>query len=129
MLTAEQIMDKARICAADWTSRDPDRVALHYAEDAVSDMNDAARLEGRAALREMAAGFIADFPDLQIHLNECRPAGNRALFLWTLTGTHRETGNKVELPGWEDWTLNDAGEIAHALGRYDAEDYERQVGA
>ena len=59
MLTPEQIHDKARRCAADWTSRDPDRVARHYAEDAVSDMNDAPRLEGRAALREMAAGFIA----------------------------------------------------------------------
>ena len=128
MLTADQIREKAKDFEAAWNSRDPGRVAAHYAGFAAAEMNDAPRFEGRAALRDLAAGFMAEFPDMQIRMDGCRPAGLRALFLWTLSGTHVETGRKVEIEGWEEWILDDAGEIGQSFGRFDLEDYERQVG-
>ncbi len=128
MLTADQIREKARAFEIDWNSRDPESVAAHYAGFAAAEINDSPRSEGRAALRDLAERMMADFPDMKVRLDDCRPAGQRALFLWTLTGTHKETGNKVELEGWEEWILDDAGEIEQSFSRFDAEEYARQVG-
>lgn len=54
-------------------------------------------------------------------------AGDHAVYVWTFTGTHAESGKKVSFQGWEEWELTDEPRVRSSLGWYDAEDYERQL--
>jgi uncharacterized protein (TIGR02246 family) len=110
-----------------WSSQSPDDVASFFAEDARLSVNDGEPAIGRTAIASVAAGFYAEFPELVVRLDGIRAAGSKAIFLWNLTGTHSATGNKVDLPGWEEWTLSEDGLIVNSLGRFDATEYERQI--
>lgn len=121
------VRDMATRYAAAWSSQSPEGVAAFYAPEGKIAINGGDELAGRAAIAEMAAGFYAEFPDLIVHLDDVRAAGNQAIFIWTLEGTHSGTGNKVKVPGWEEWTLSDDCLVAASLGRFDAAEYDRQV--
>ena len=82
---------------------------------------------GHAGLTEMAAGFHADVPDLHLTCNGIRGAGKHVVYLWTFTGHHAETGNALEVQGWEEWELDDDMKVTSALGWFDGEEYDRQV--
>ena len=113
--------------AAAWTSRVPQNVSAFYAADGQIAINRGDAIVGREAVTEMAAGFYAEFPDLIVHCDDIRVAGDHAIFVWTLEGTHSETGNRVKVPGWEEWTLTEDGKVATSLGWFDAAEYDRQV--
>ncbi len=110
-----------------WRSHSPDAVTAFYEVEGRISINDGEVLAGRAAIAEMAQGFFDEFPDLVVHLDEIRVAGHNAVFLWTLEGTHFETGNFVKVGGWEAWRLSDNLLVAESLGRFDAVEYDRQV--
>ena len=76
----------------------------------------------------MAAGFFSDVPDMHLVCDGVRGSGDRAIYLWTFTGTHSATGRKLSVSGWEEWDLDDAGLVARSIGNFDAEDYARQAG-
>ena len=67
------------------------------------------------------------FPDLVVRMDDVRKAGDNAIFVWTLEGTHSETGNFVKVGGWEEWLLSEDLLVRASLGRYDAVEYDRQV--
>ena len=113
--------------AAAWSSGIAANVASFYAADGRIVINSGDPIEGTAALVEMATGFYAEFPDLVVHLDELRTAGDHMVFMWTLEGTHSETGNRVKVPGWEEWTMGDDGKVTASLGWFDAAEYERQI--
>ena len=51
-------------------------------------------------------------------------------FYWTLTGTNdvpNGTGNKVNISGFEEWTLSDDGLIQESKGHFDDKEYLRQL--
>ncbi|UWQ49599.1 ester cyclase [Leisingera caerulea] len=121
------IADTARKYAEAWSSGDPDAVASHYAENGSITINRGDPIEGRKAVSEMAAGFYAEFPDLIVLLDHLRVAGNHVMFGWTLEGTHSGTGQKVRVPGWEEWDLDAEGKVAESRGWFDAGEYERQI--
>ena len=75
----------------------------------------------------MAAGFHADVPDLHLTCDGIRGAGSHVVYMWTFTGHHAETGNPLNVQGWEEWELNDDMKVTSALGWFDGEDYDRQV--
>ncbi|MGI9390246.1 MAG: nuclear transport factor 2 family protein [Boseongicola sp.] len=127
MKSAEELTTRIEEHARNWSARDADAVAAFYAEDTVSAINGGEVMKGRPALREMAAGFMHDFPDLTIRCEAAHVAGRAGLFMWTLEGTHKDTGNFVHLPGWEELEFTEDGLIAVSRGRFDAEDYDRQV--
>ena len=54
-------------------------------------------------------------------------AGRNAVFLWTLEGTHFETGKFVKVGGWEAWRLSDKPLVAESLGRFGAVEYNHQI--
>jgi hypothetical protein len=54
---------------------------------------------GRRAIAEDMGAFFVEFPDLVLHMDDLRFAGNQAIYLWTLQGTHSESGNFVRIPG------------------------------
>ena len=113
--------------AASWCSLDPDEVAAHYAPDGTLVINGGELLSGRGAIRAVVSEFYANFPDLEIACDDVRVAGRHAIFVWTLTGHHEVTRNRVRIRGWVDWDLTDHLLIQRSLGWFDAADYQRQI--
>ncbi|WP_298972127.1 nuclear transport factor 2 family protein [uncultured Roseobacter sp.] len=119
--------EKARDYTAAWNSANPGAVAAHFASDAQIIINRGDPHKGTQALHDMAAGFHAEFPDLQLTCDAVRGNGSHAVYLWTLRGHHAETRNPVTVSGWEEWDLTRDMAIAASLGWFDAEDYKRQI--
>lgn len=84
-------------------------------------------MTNRSEISEMAAGFMADFPDLMLSLDSVLVANHHMIYAWTFEGHHGETGNHVRFSGWEEWDLDNDLKVSKSLGWYDADDYERQV--
>jgi uncharacterized protein (TIGR02246 family) len=115
-----------------WCSRDPARVAAHYATDGSLTINDGSPAVGRAAITHAAEAFMVAFPDLRVAMDDLRTQGAAPEYHWTLTGTNTApggTGRSVRISGFEEWTIGEDGLIAASLGHYDQADWDRQVQA
>ncbi len=117
----------ARDYAIAWSSGDPEAVASFFAPDGKIEINRGELFVGRAAIADMARGFFADFPDLEVRCDMLRWAGTHAIFVWTLEGHHAQTGNHVVTRGWEEWEMTTDNKVQSSLGWFDAEDYQRQI--
>ena len=122
--SAKNIAEKH--CAA-WTSHDPVTVANRYSETTSFGMNGGDPMTSRAEIADMAAGFIADFPDLVLSCDHVLVADHHMVYAWTFAGHHKKTGGFVRFSGWEEWDLDDDLKVTKSLGWYDVADYERQV--
>ena len=122
--TAERLAQ--RHCEA-WTSRDAAAVAQRYAEPTSFAMNGGDPMTSRAEIADMAAGFMADFPDLVLSCDTVLVADHHMVYAWTFRGHHKDSGNPVTFSGWEEWDLDDDLTVSRSLGWYDQSDYERQV--
>ncbi|MBI5085129.1 MAG: nuclear transport factor 2 family protein, partial [Acidobacteria bacterium] len=83
------------------------------------------------AIAEAARAFMLAFPDMQVFLDRVVPQGDHIIFHWTLTGTNAGpggTGREVRISGFEQWQFGPDGLIATALGHFDVDDYNRQLG-
>jgi nuclear transport factor 2 (NTF2) superfamily protein len=120
----EQIEQLARGYTEAWCSRDPARVAAHYVPGGTIAINggDAAGIE------EVAQGFVAAFPDIQVFMDDLVLREDGVVeYRWTFTGTSAETGQSVRVPGFEEWTISADGLIAESLGHFDQAEYDRQL--
>jgi uncharacterized protein (TIGR02246 family) len=116
---------------AAWCSQKPESVASHYAENGSLTINDGEPSVGRAAIAEAARSFMTSYPDMVVKLDRLERVGDGYRYYWTFTGTNSGpggTGAKVHISGYEEWTISADGLIAKSLGRYDAADWDRQVG-
>ena len=59
----------------------------------------------RVGIEEVANYFVAAFPDGEIFMDELVFKEDSVEFHWTLTGTRAETGKRVRLSGYEEWTI------------------------
>ena len=112
-----------------WCSQNPESVAAFFAEKGSLSVNDGAPAVGRAAVAEVARGFMRDFPDMVVTFDKLEPRRDRMAFHWTLTGTNSGpggTGKRVRISGYELWEIDD-GLIAESKGNFDAAKYERQL--
>lgn len=114
--------------AAAWSSLSPAAVAAFHAPDGSISVNHGAVRAGRQAIVDRATASYDELPELELRCDAIRNAGDHAVFLWTLEGAHAETGQCIRIEGWEEWRLNEAGQIAAVRGWFDAAEYERQVG-
>ena len=122
--TARRIAEEH--CSA-WSSGNSKAVASRYAEQTTMGMNGNEPMTSRLEIAEMAAGFMADFPDLSLTLDSVLVANHHMIYAWTFEGHHVETRNHVKFSGWEEWDLDGDLKVTKSLGWYDAEDYEKQV--
>lgn len=125
--TQDELDDLARRYTAAWNSKSPENVAAFHASSSSIVINRGEPSVGHAGLTAMAAGFHADVPDLQLTCDGIRGSGSHVVYLWTFTGHHAETGNPLNVQGWEEWELNDDMKVTSSLGWFDGEDYDRQV--
>jgi SnoaL-like polyketide cyclase len=116
---------------AAWCSQDPAKVASFFAESGSLRINDGEPSVGRAAIAEAARSFMTAFPDMVVEMDRLDRVGTQYRYHWTLRGTNTGpggTGRKVNISGFEEWTLGPDGLIAASLGHFDAADYARQLG-
>lgn len=121
------IADMAARYTPAWNSGSAEAVAGFYAEDGEIVINRGEPWSGRARVRDMAAGFYADVPDLRLTCDDVRVSGSHVIFVWSFTGHDAGTGNPLNIRGWEEWELGEDLKVAASRGWFDAEDYARQV--
>ena len=130
-MTSEELDQFAQGYAKAWCSQNPESVAAFFAENGSLRVNDGPPAVGRAAIAEIARGFMRDFPDMIVTFDELEPRSDRTAFHWTLTGTNTGpggTGKRVRISGYELWKIDNDGLIGESKGHFDAAEYERQVG-
>jgi SnoaL-like polyketide cyclase len=126
----EQLVDFARRYTGAWCSQDPANVAQHYSTEGSLTINDGTPSAGRAAITEAARSFMNAFPDMQVRMDDLVIGEAGGTYHWTLIGTNTGpggTGNRVEISGYEEWTIGDDGLIASSLGHFDQTEYDRQI--
>jgi nuclear transport factor 2 (NTF2) superfamily protein len=123
-VTAHEIEELARSYTEAWCSRDAARVAAHYGPNGKIAVNGGEP----AGIADVAAGFIAGFPDIQVFMDDLVLRDDGVVeYRWIFTGTSSETGRWVRIPGFEEWTIGADGLIAESQGHFDQEEYDRQL--
>ena len=120
-----------------WCSQNPESVAAFFAENGSISINNGPPAIGRAAIAEVARGFMKTFPDMVVTIDDVTPespVGRRsscdAAFYWTLTGINTGpggTGKRVRISGYELWKIDKDGLIGESKGHFDSAEYERQL--
>jgi predicted ester cyclase len=111
-------------------SEKPESVAAFFAENGSLSVNDGPPAVGRAAIAEVAQGFMRDFPDMIVTMDDVNHESDATKFHWTLTGTNTGpagTGKRVRINGYELWQFDNAGLIGESKGHFDSAAYERQL--
>ena len=127
---ALQLQDFAERYTAAWCSDDAARVAAFFSPDGSLQINDAPAAAGREAITEVASGFMRAVPDLKVLMDGLSSEKGRAVYRWTLIGTHlgeSGNGNRVHISGYEEWRIGSDGLIAESLGHFDKAEYQRQL--
>jgi predicted ester cyclase len=125
-----QLRDFAKRYTAAWCSKDAANVAAFYSPNGSLSVNDDAPAVGRSAIGEVARGFMAAFPDLEVLMDDVLIQGDRVIYHWTLTGTNTGpdgTGKRVRISGLEVWEIGVDGLIAESQGHFDNTSYQRQL--
>src|SRR5207249_10525144 len=89
-----------------WCSQNPESVAAFFAENGSLSVNDGPAAVGRAAIAEIAQGFMRDFPDMIVTFDKLEPKSNPTAIDWTLTGTNAGPGGtekRARMSGNELW--------------------------
>ena len=120
----------ARRYAEAWCSRNPESVAAFFAENGSLSVNDGPPAVGRAAIAEVARGFMRDLPDMIVTMDDVTHDSDGTKFHWTLTGTNTGpggTGKRLRISGHELWKIDEDGLIGDSKGHFDTAEYERQL--
>ena len=120
----------AKRYAEAWCSQNPESVAAFFAENGSLSVNDGPPAVGRAAIAEMAQGFMRDLPDMIVTMDDVTHHSDGTKFHWTLTGTNTGpggTGKRVRISGYELWKFDPDGLIAESKGQFDSAEYQRQL--
>jgi uncharacterized protein (TIGR02246 family) len=125
-----ELTNFAKRYAKAWCSQNPESVAAFFAENGSLSVNEGTPAIGRAAIAEIARGFMRDFPDMVVTFDKLDTRDDATAFHWTLTGTNTGpggTGKCVRISGYELWKIDNDGFIAESKGHFDAAEYERQL--
>ena len=133
MTNIAKMIEFAKRYAQAWCSQNPEKVAAFFAKNGSLTVNDGPPAVGQAAITEVARGFMRDFPDMIVTMDDLKIGGRSscdAAFHWTLTGTNTGpggAGKRVRISGYELWKIDSAGLIAESEGHFDSAEYERQL--
>jgi uncharacterized protein (TIGR02246 family) len=120
----------AKRYAEAWCSQNPESVAAFFAENGSLRVNEGPPAVGRAAIAEVARGFMRDLPDMIVTTDDVTHDSDGTKFHWTLTGTNTGpggTGKRLRISGYELWKLDPDGLLAESKGHFDSAEYERQL--
>ena len=120
----------AKRYAEAWCSQNPESVAAFFAENGSLRVNEGPPAVGRAAIAEVARGFMRDLPDMIVTMDDVTHDSDGTKFHWTLTGTNTGpggTGKRLRISGYELWAISEDGLIGDSKGHFDNAEYERQL--
>jgi hypothetical protein len=123
-----ELKEFAQRYAKAWCSQNSESVAAFFAENGSLSVNDGSSAVGRVAIAEIARGFMRDFPDMVVTMDDISRDLDGTKFHWTLTGTNtgpRGTGKRVRISGYELWQLDNNGLIERSKGHFDSAEYQR----
>jgi uncharacterized protein (TIGR02246 family) len=129
-MTSDELTKFAQCYAEAWCSQNPEGVAAFFAENGALSVNDGLPAVGRAAIAEVAQGFMRTFPEMIVTMDDVTRDSDGTKFQWTLTGTNSGpggTGKRVRISGYELWKIDNDGLIAESKGHFDSAEYERQL--
>ncbi len=113
-----------------WCNQNPENVAAFFAENGSLSVNGGPPAVGRAAIADVARGFMRTFPDMVVTMDDVSRNSDGTKFHWTLIGTNTGpggTGKRVRISGYEIWKIDNGGLIAESKGHFDSAEYERQL--
>lgn len=110
-----QIGELARSYTGARCSQDPPRVVAHHAAGGTI----------ATGMAEVAEALVASFPDIEVLMDDLIARNAVVEYRWTFTGTSTETGKRVRIAGFEEWTIGADGLIASSRGNYDEAEYDR----
>jgi nuclear transport factor 2 (NTF2) superfamily protein len=131
-MNAADMTKFAQSYAEAWCSQRPESVAAFFAENGSLKVNDTPPAVGRAAITEVARGFMRGFPDMVVTFDKLEPRGDATAFHWTLIGTNTGpggSGNEVRISGDELWQFDENGLVRDSQGHFNNAEYERQINA
>jgi ketosteroid isomerase-like protein len=104
-------MELMRAVSAAFNSRDVDRIASFFTEDAIFWLARGPEpvgrtLEGRETIRKALADRFKQIPDMRWDHKEYFIAGDRAVSVWTVRGTGAD-GERLEYQGCDIYTFRD----------------------
>ena len=120
----------AKRYASAWCSQNPESVAAFFAENGSLRVNDGPPAVGRAAITEVARGFMRDLPDMIVTMDDVTLESDARKFHWTLTGTNTGpggTGKRLRISGCELWKIDEDGLIGDSKGHFNTAEYGRQL--
>lgn len=120
----------ARSYAQSWGSNRPEFVASYFSKVGSLQVNDGDPARGRAEISTIAQSFMTQFPDMNVRFDSLAQKQNGTEFHWTLTGTDADPdgkGNKVNVSGYELWTMSEDGLIKDSKGNFPTEEYNKQL--
>lgn len=129
-MSSDDLNDHAARYTAAWNSGDPAAVSMFFAESGSLQVNNDGPAVGRAAITEVARGFMSAFPDMQLVMQELRIADESTQYHWRFTGTNTGpggTGAAVDFSGYEEWTFGEDKLIVQSLGHFDVDEYQAQL--
>lgn len=121
----------AEAYTAAWCSQNAASVAACYDENGSLSVNEDPPAVGREAITQVAQGFMTEFPDLQVVMDDLHMQDDGVIYHWTLTGTNTGPGGigrSVRISGFEVWEIGTNGLIANSRGHFDSDEYRRQLG-
>jgi steroid delta-isomerase-like uncharacterized protein len=118
---------------AAWNSHDSERAAQYYSEDYHgTDVGQSQPQHGRAARIRVLEAYMKAFPDIH-YAAETVVEGNRAVLIWTMTGTQNgpvhglpPTGRRIEVRGVSVLTIT-KGLISHGENIWDTAGFLRAL--
>lgn len=119
----KQIEELARSYTEAWCSHDVGRVVDHYVPGGTIAFNGGEPV----GIEEVAQFFVAAYPDGELFMDDLVFKEDSVEYHWTVTGTRAETGKRVRIAGFEEWTISADGLIAESLRHYDEAEYDRQL--
>lgn len=127
MIDPKHVARMAVDYTAAWNSGSANAVASFLAEDGEIVINRGDPWSGRCRVQDMAAGFLADVPDLTLTCDAIRFSGTHAIHVRTFTGHDAESGIPLEIRGREDWECDDSLKVRASRGWFDAGEHARQA--
>ena len=124
------LRDFADRYTAAWCSRNPQRVADHYAPAGSLRINGGNPAVGRPAISEVANSFMIAFPDLEVRMDRLASNSDIIEYHWTLRGANTGpggSGRHVRISGLEEWRIGSDGLIAESNGHFDAALFQHQL--
>jgi predicted ester cyclase len=130
MVDLDELTKFAKRYAEAWCSQNPESVGAFFAENGSLSVNDGPPAVGRAAIAKVARGFMRDFPDMIVTMDDVSEESQGTAIHWTLSGINTGpggTGKRVRISGYELWKIDNDGLIGKSKGNFDAAEYERQL--